>query len=221
VRDVSARLANKERRRGEPESRVCESQQERRRAQTSRLRDRSGRESGHCDGAVPRGFVEAHRKAARPGPGEIDLHDHGRRPRQPLVQPQEDVRDDDPAPCRRPDEQQRYGQPNEPARHENRLATKAIGHRAGNQIRAGLRDSEGDEKGENGADTGDTEDVRGQNRQEGSLLADHPADERIDANQQRELAKVRAQPELNAPLSDARRRSQCHGSPDAHNTEAT
>ena len=46
-----------------------------------------------------------------------------------------------------------------------------------------------------GGELGEPELVLGEQRQDGALLADHPADERVDADQQRELREVLPQPQ--------------------------
>ena len=46
---------------------------------------------------------------------------------------------------------------------------------------------------------GEAELLLGQQRQDGAFLADHPADEGVDADEQQELAEVLAQPEADRP----------------------
>ncbi len=83
-----------------------------------------GRERREGDRAVAGGLVEAHREAAPRGTDEVDLHDHRRRPGQPLVHAEQDVGGDDPGPVRGPDDQERDGQPDQPAGDEDGLAAE-------------------------------------------------------------------------------------------------
>ena len=64
--------------------------------------DEAGRERGERDRAVAGGFVEAHREAAPGGADEVDLHDDRGRPGQSLVDAEQHVGEDDPAPSSAP-----------------------------------------------------------------------------------------------------------------------
>ena len=56
-----------------------------------------------------------------------------------------------------------------------------------------LVEPEGDDEGERRRERLEAEHLGGQERQDRPLLADHPADERIDRDQQRELAELGSQ----------------------------
>ena len=66
----------------------------------------------------------------------------------------------------------------------------------GDEVRGGLGQSERDDEGEGRGRPGQPEDVGGEQRQDRPLLPDHPADERVDGDEQGELAGVRAQSEI-------------------------
>jgi len=102
---VAARLAYEQDRAPEPEAGDCQSEQERRWPQTGLGRDETGGQGGQGDGNVAGCLVEAHRQAAAGGADEIDLHDHRARPGQALVEAEEDVGDEHPAPVGRPDQE--------------------------------------------------------------------------------------------------------------------
>jgi len=61
---------------------------------------------------------------------------------------------------------------------------EAIRHRPRNEVGDGLRDAEGEEESQDCGGAGDPEDIGCKEREDGSLLADHPTDERIDRNQE-------------------------------------
>jgi hypothetical protein len=147
-------------------------------------------------------------------PDQVDLHDHCRRPRQSLVHAEEQVRGDDPGPRRRPDQQERHRQSDQPAGDEDRLATEAVGKRASDEVRAGLREPERQEKRQHGRGPGESEDVGRENWQNGPLLPGHPADKSRDRNQQSELAEVRpeAEPERRGSSSLAYQRGRASNS---------
>ena len=117
------------------------------------------RQRGDRDRAVAGGLVQAHGEAAPCGADEVDLHDHGRGPRESLVDAEQHVGDDDPAPRRRPHQQQRHRQADQPSRHEHRLAAHPIGKRPGEEVGDGFDRAEGDDEGERGGERGEPEDV--------------------------------------------------------------
>ena len=108
VPGVSTGLADEERRETEAEGGVGESEQERRRPQPVLGGERAGGGGRRGDGEVAGGFVEAHGQAAPVWAGEVDFHDDGGGPGQPLVYAEEHVGGDDPAPGRGPDDEQGY-----------------------------------------------------------------------------------------------------------------
>ena len=89
--------------------------------------------------------------------------------------------------------QERHGQADEPAGDEDGLAADAIRERAGEEVGDRLHRAERDDEGQRGGEGGEAEHAIGEQRQHGAFLADHPADERVDADEQRELAEVLAQ----------------------------
>ena len=113
----------------------------------------------------------------------------------PWLTPSSTLANDDPAPRRRPDQQQRDREADEPAGDEDGLAAVAVRQGAGEEVGGRLHDAEGGDERERGGERGEPELVLGEQRQDGALLADHAADERVDADEQRELGEVLAQPE--------------------------
>ena len=85
-----------------------------------------------------------------------------------------------------------HRQADQPTGDEDRLATEPVGERARGEVRDRLGEPEGDDERERRDEPGEPEDVGRQERQDRPLLADHPADERVHADQQRELAGVGA-----------------------------
>jgi hypothetical protein len=155
---------------------------------------------GHRDCAVAGSFVEAHRESTLRRSDEIDLHDHRRRPRQPLVHAEKHVGDDDPTPRRCPDQQQRNRQSDDPAGHEDWLASEAVRERAGKEVRGRLHDAECDDERESGREGHEPEGVLGQQWKDRAFLSDHPADESVDSDEEDELRQVlpEAQPDRGA-----------------------
>ncbi len=98
VAGVGVGLAHRERGQAEAEGGVGEAEVERCGAQAVFGGDPAGGEGGDGDGAVAGGFVEAHGEPAAGGADEVDLHDHGGRPGEPLVDTEQDVGEHDPAP---------------------------------------------------------------------------------------------------------------------------
>ena len=62
--------------------------------------------------------------------------------------------------------------------------------RTGREIGEGLGDAERDHERQCRDEASQPEDVGREERQDRPLLADHPADERVDADEERELAEV-------------------------------
>ena len=107
----------------------------------------------------------------------------------------EQVGCDHPGPAWRPDQQERDRQAEEPARQEHRPAPAAAGERAGQEVGERLGDPEGDDERQRGGEGGEPEPTLAEQREHSALLSDHAADQRVDADQQRELGKVGAQAE--------------------------
>ena len=82
---VTAGLADEHRAQAEGDQRVGQAEQEGRGPQTIVGGEVAGQDSGQRHGAVAGGFVESHGQAALPGADEVDLHDHGGRPGQALI----------------------------------------------------------------------------------------------------------------------------------------
>ncbi len=83
----------------------------------------------------------------------------------------------------------------DPAGDEDGFAAVAVRQGAGEEVGGGLHDAERHDEGERGGERGEPELLLGEQRQDGAFLADHAADERVDADEQRELGEVLPQPE--------------------------
>lgn len=80
-----------------------------------------------ADGGVAGGVVQAGGEAASGRADEVDLHIDGHRPGQALVQAEQDVGGDDPAPGRCVGGGEGGGDAEQPADHEELLATEPGG----------------------------------------------------------------------------------------------
>jgi hypothetical protein len=87
---------------------------------------RAGEECGGRDAEVAGRLVQAECEPAPPRPGEIDLHHHGHRPGEPLVDAEQQVGGDDEPPRWGNPDQQRHWQRHQPADHEQPFAPDPI-----------------------------------------------------------------------------------------------
>ena len=164
-------------------------------AQAVLRRDDARGKRGRRDGEVSGGLVEPEREAAAARADEVDLHVHGHRPRESLVQAEQRVRGDHPAPRRREDDDERHRQADEPAGDQDRPAREALREASGEEIREGLRQPERRDERDRDGLRGDAELVPREHRQDRPLQPDHAADERVGRDEQRELLPVRAEAE--------------------------
>ena len=198
-------LAHEQRRQGETEAGVGDAEEERLGSQARRAAAMKPVASAvDGDGAVAGGLVEAHREPAACGPDEVDLHDDRRRPGEALVHAEQHVGEHDPAPARSPDQQQRHGKADDPTGDEDGLAADAVGERAREEVGDRLDDTERGDERQRGGERGEVERPYCEQRQHGPFLADHPADEGVDADEQRELREVLAQTQTDGPRLVAR-----------------
>ena len=158
-------------------------------------REGAGDKGGGGDAEVAGRLVESERKTAPARAGQIDLHHHRHRPGEPLVDAEQEVGGDDEPPGRGETDQQRHRQRHEPADHEQPFASQPLGQLAGGEVRERLGGAEGNDEGENRRGRAQPEVLLAHERQHTSLEADHGADERVQPDEQAELAGVRAQPE--------------------------
>ena len=91
--------------------------------------------------------------------------------------------------------EQRHRQRHQPTEHQQPLAPDAVGERPGGEVGDRLGQAERDHEGEDGRGRGELEVALADQRQDAALEPDHPADERVERDQQRELRCVRAQAE--------------------------
>ena len=90
---------------------------------------------------------------------------------------------------------ERHRQADDPAGDEDGFAAEAVRQRAGEEVGGGFHGAERDDEGQRGGERGEAEHLVGEERQDGAFLADHAADERVDADEQRELGEVLPQTE--------------------------
>ncbi len=88
------------------------------------------------------------------------------------------------------------GEADDPAGDEHGFAAEAVRQGAGEEVGGCLHDAEGDDERERCGEGGETELGLGEQREDGAFLADHAADEGVDADEQRELAEVLPEPQL-------------------------
>src|SRR4029450_5484274 len=101
---------------------------------------------GSRQGEVSGELVQAHREPTPRRSDEVDLHDHGRRPREPLTDTQKPIRDEHPRPRWRPHEEEWYWDGHEPPAYKDLSAPNAIGESSsqvvGNCLRRAKHDDE-------------------------------------------------------------------------------
>ena len=89
------------------------------------------------------------------------------------------------------------GKADHPAGDEDRLAADAVGERACEEVGDRLDHTERGDERQRGGEGREVERPHRQQRQHRAFLADHPADEGVDADEQRELREVLAQAQTN------------------------
>ena len=92
------------------------------------------------------------------------------------------------------------GRADDPAGDEHGFAAEPVREGAGEEVGCCLHGTEGDDERERGGERGEPELGLGEQREDGAFLADHAADEGVDADEQRELAEVLPEPELQRSL---------------------
>ena len=155
----------------------------------------AGRQRSQAKRAIASSLVQPHGKAATARPDQVDLHVHGHRPGEPLTDPEEHVRADDPCPRRSVCQHERHRQADDPAGHQHGLAREAVRQQARHEIHAGLDDAEGDDEREDHHLRADVELLSADERNDGALEPHHAADEGVDEDEERELREVLPQPE--------------------------
>ncbi len=106
----------------------------------------AGGERRQRDRDVTSELIEAHSQATPGWTDEVDLHDHRRGPAQPLIDSQQDIGRDDPAPGRSEHDQHWHRQADNPPRYQNLFASDPIAHPPGEQVRQRLRHTERDDE---------------------------------------------------------------------------
>ena len=138
---VALGLTDNKPRQQKPDQRERDTQVERLRAQPVYRCDVTGRERGERHRPVAGKFIQAHCEPAPLGPCEVNLHDDGGRPSETLAHAQEHVGDQDPVPRRRPHENERDRNRDEPAAHQNGLPTHGVREATGEIVGDRLYDA--------------------------------------------------------------------------------
>ncbi|MFB7116263.1 hypothetical protein [Streptomyces sp. NPDC056291] len=135
----------------------------------------AGQQRGDADRGVSGGRVQPGRQPPALRPDQVDLHVHRHRSGQALIQAQQNVRGDDQAPGRRPGEDEWDEDAEDPAGHEDLLATEAGGQGAGGEVGERLGDTEGDDEGEDRQVAGQMEGLGADQRNGGAFQTDQTA----------------------------------------------
>jgi hypothetical protein len=211
VAGMAMGLADEDRRQAEAESGEGHAEEERVRSEPRPGGDEAGREGGDRHRAIPGGLVEPHGEAAAVRPDEVDLHDHRGRPGEALVDAEQHVGEDNPRPARSERQQERHRDTDEPSGHQRGLAPDAIRQGARDEVGGGLHHAEGEDVRQRSGEGVQVEHLGADERQHGAFLPDHPSDQGVHADEQRELSRLARSPscggaELTRPSPDACRR---------------
>ncbi len=160
-------------------------------------RDPTCEKRGESHRKITGKFIQAHGQAALFLAHEIDFHHHGARPREALIEAEQNIRRDNPIPTRRVHEHERHGHAEEPAEHEQSFSAETIRQRAGEIIRERFDEAENHNERKDRGLRGEVKFRFGNLRQNRALHAHHAADKGIDEHEQRELSPIFFQAELN------------------------
>jgi hypothetical protein len=116
----------------------------------------------------------------------------------PWLIAEQHVGEQDPAPRRRPHQQEGHRDRDQPAADQDLLASEAVGPAAGEVVGQRLGHAEHDDERQHRRARGEVKLLLGDRRQDAALHADHRADERVDDDQQGELRQVLADAEPQA-----------------------
>ena len=173
---MHVRLTHERDRQERSDHRERDAEIERLRSEVVVTRDPACRQRGDRHRAIARCFVEPHRQTALGRADEIDLHDHRGGPCESLIDAEEHVGDDHPTPRRRPHQQQRYRQSDDPTSDEYWLASETIRQRSGEEVGERLDDAKGGDESERRGVRRESELLLRQQWNDRALLADHAAD---------------------------------------------
>jgi hypothetical protein len=177
-------LADEQGREEQADDHEGHAQVERLRPDAPLRRHEARRQRGQSQGEVTRELVQAHGETAALRADQVDLHDDGRRPCEALARAEQHVGEEHPVPGRRPHQQEGYGHGHQPARHQHRLASDAVGEPAREVVREGLHDPEDHDEGEDRGAGREVELPLRHRGQDAALEPHHGAHERVDDDQQ-------------------------------------
>ena len=195
------------------EDQACRSERdpevERLRSKSVARRNEARRQRGARDRDVARKFIQPHRQATPRRAGEIDFHDHRRRPAEALAESEQRIGRQHPGPARRPHQHERHRHGGEPPGNEDLLPAEPIREAAREIVGARLAHAEDDDERQHRRSRAKAEFGLGHRRQDAALHPDHRADEGVDQHQERKLRSVLAQAEADhaRPWLKARIRS--------------
>ena len=101
-----------------------------------------------------------------------------------MVDAEQDVGEHDPSPGGCPHQQQRDWEADQPAGDQDGFATVAVRQGAGEEVGGRFDDAERGDERERRGERGQAEFVGGEQWQDGAFLADHAADEGVDADEE-------------------------------------
>jgi len=156
----------------------------------------ASRDSCQGDRDVSCRFIDAHGQPTPRRSHQVNLHNDGGGPTQALVDAQQHIGEDHPSPGRSKDDEERHGQPNQPADHQHPLAPDAITESAREEVGSRFHDAEAHDEGKDRRRGNQAEDTLPEQWHDAALKAHHAANKGIDDDQQRELLPVGTQTKL-------------------------
>ena len=155
-------------------------------SQAERCNQQAGDEGHHAHAEVPGEFVQARGQAALPRACSVDHHVHGHRPRQGLLNAEQDVDEDHGRPVLGQQQHQRDGPGEYPPGAQHGESPVTVSECAHRQIPEGLGDAEAGDEGQGRPTGGQVEDIFCQQWNQGAFQADHAAHEEVGQGQQPE-----------------------------------
>ena len=136
---------------------------------------------------------DPHREPAPRAPDEVDLHDHERGRRQPVVDAEDEVR----GPTRirrRPHQQERNGHADDPAGDHHGLAADPVAEPAGGEVRHRLRQPERGDERDRGRERAHPEGPAGKDGKDRALWPTVPPTSALTATRNRNCARLTRSP---------------------------
>jgi len=166
---VRCGVAREHRREAQPQRRERHPEQEGDGPKPIGTRKISGSQRGERHRTVAGRLVEPHGEAPAIRTDEVNLHDNGHRPAQPLIDAEEHIGRGDPAPGWRPHTHERDRKAEEPSRDQQAFPAGHLGVPTRHEVGQGLHDPEADEERKDGAFGGEAKILLGDKRQHRAL----------------------------------------------------